>query len=159
LYTSLQNTKTDAVSALRRQQKRKSEDSSRQNVMSDGTRKGCVVDGVPNESFAHIPWALDHAWKSISQKQSTHAQQGPLIRFPNGPMDSSFGNTLDCDSGNCYQSQGQYNNSTTPTIESLDDSLYLLRPIEEICLFGAAELDESIASLLSTILSHPETNA
>jgi hypothetical protein len=169
LHTSLQNTGKDAVSALRRPQKRKAEDSCQQNVTIDGTRKGCTIDEVPNEAFANIPLAHDHVWKSFSPKQSTHTQQGPLIGYPSRPMDSSYGDTSDSepfelrgsvlDSGNCYQSQGQYNHSTTPLIESLDDSLYLLRPIEEICLFGAVELDESITSLLSIILSHPETNA
>jgi hypothetical protein len=174
-YSPLQRTSMGASVAFHGPQMRQAEDSSyqpiQQSAVREDTRGIRTSDEFASETFEDSPLALDHLRQSYSLMQSLHPQGGPWIGCPTGPVGAPTVPAAPHEPFKFYRSElegGQHGHSigplidcdsTTHPIDCTDDSLSSLRTIEEIRASGAAELGESVASLLSIILSHPEKDS
>jgi hypothetical protein len=171
--SALQNTDMAGAVAFHGPQTQQAEDSryqpTQQSAGSDDTRNVCTSDELSSASFERTPLALNHIRQGYSLKQSIHPQGGLLIGYPTGPVDSLPVPAAPREPFEFRRSElggvhhghrnGPTIDSTTHPIDNEHDSLISLRTIEEIRASGAAELDESVASLLSNMLSYPANNS
>jgi hypothetical protein len=157
-YSPLQNAGMAAAVVLHGPQMRQSEGCSYKPIQKSATRSS---DEFASANFEHSLLAMDHARHGNSPKQSLLPQGEPWIRYPTGPVPAAPREPFEFqrhELGGGYHDHcsGPFIDSTTHPIDNMDGSLSSLRTIEEIRASGAAELDESVASLLFTILPHPE---